>query len=403
MIKKVSFFLAQGLLLSAVNAETIQPRIIDGTDTTPAAHPSYVVVDMGSSMCSGTLIAKQWVLTAAHCLTENDEPISASSINVAIHPSTVSNDIINAGEWVGAETFYRHPQYDFPSHDIGLIKLERAVSSTVATLNNNNGGLVGMNATAVGMGSTTRQYSWQYYTVIDELPSVLQEATIPIISRDYCVADYGDDVPANVICAGTVNHNAADTCSGDSGGPLFINRNGQKLQAGIVSFGSGCGVGSPAAYTDVSQYDSFVRQYVSDVSYSGGGVETISNVTGVWYDPANDGFGFTFMQSNIGLSAIYYGYYNDGAPQWLLTTSTYENDIVKGETFTLPLNTSSDNNGATFTQAPTTASSGTESWGSLSLTFTGCNSATAVLNGIDGTKTLQLVKLVNPKDFSCTE
>jgi secreted trypsin-like serine protease len=44
-----------------------------------------------------------------------------------------------------------------------------------------------------------------------------------------------------------------DTCSGDSGGPMFARQADKRYQIGITSFGRGCGAsGYPGVYTEVN-------------------------------------------------------------------------------------------------------------------------------------------------------
>jgi len=54
-----------------------------------------------------------------------------------------------------------------------------------------------------------------------------------------------------MLCAGRTN---LDTCQGDSGGPLFFKATGGGfIQAGITSWGIGCGAtGFPGVYTRLS-------------------------------------------------------------------------------------------------------------------------------------------------------
>jgi secreted trypsin-like serine protease len=50
---------------------------------------------------------------------------------------------------------------------------------------------------------------------------------------------------------------------GDSGGALVIRRNNAWTQIGVVSFGSpaGCASGSPAAYTRVTAFLTWIRDH----------------------------------------------------------------------------------------------------------------------------------------------
>ena len=54
----------------------------------------------------------------------------------------------------------------------------------------------------------------------------------------------------NMICAGD---GKKDSCQGDSGGPLVVEENSKKYtQIGIVSWGRGCGNGTPGVYTRIT-------------------------------------------------------------------------------------------------------------------------------------------------------
>merc|ERR1712059_143836 len=94
--------------------------------------------------------------------------------------------------------------------------------------------------------------------------AILQKLEIPILSDASCRSKMDGWTPkSNQICAG--GEDGKDSCSGDSGGPLFMKRvpSGEYRPSefstepnyllGIVSFGAKtCGRGKPGVYTRVS-------------------------------------------------------------------------------------------------------------------------------------------------------
>ena len=67
--------------------------------------------------------------------------------------------------------------------------------------------------------------------------------TVQIVSNKSCngLAAYSGAITDQMICAG-FPEGGKDSCQGDSGGPLVVpDQAGGFVQAGIVSFGEGCG------------------------------------------------------------------------------------------------------------------------------------------------------------------
>ena len=48
-----------------------QSRIVGGTNATMAEFPHQVLIYVDGSMCGGSLISSQYVLTAAHCVVDD--------------------------------------------------------------------------------------------------------------------------------------------------------------------------------------------------------------------------------------------------------------------------------------------------------------------------------------------
>ncbi|XP_075851042.1 tryptase gamma isoform X3 [Microcebus murinus] len=94
-------------------------------------------------------------------------------------------------------------------------------------------------------------------------PYSLQEAEVSVVDTDTCRRDYaspgGGSVQPDMLCA----QGPGDACQDDSGGPLVCQMDGYWLQAGVVSWGEGCGrPARPGVYTRVSAYVDWIRRHI---------------------------------------------------------------------------------------------------------------------------------------------
>ncbi|XP_016073126.1 PREDICTED: polyserase-2 [Miniopterus natalensis] len=102
------------------------------------------------------------------------------------------------------------------------------------------------------------------------LPWVLQEVELRLLGEAACQCLYSRPGPFNLtfqllpgmLCAG-YPEGRRDTCQGDSGGPLVCEEHGRWFQAGITSFGFGCGRRNrPGVFTAVAPYEAWIREKV---------------------------------------------------------------------------------------------------------------------------------------------
>jgi hypothetical protein len=121
-----------GALMLAALLATLSSAaaIYGGRDAPPRAFPFmvslYISITGGDhALCGGTLIADQWVLTAAHCLVDE----SATAVDVF-----AGSDLQWQGDRIKAQDWKVHPGYDttFHNNDLALIHLSRAPNVPVA-------------------------------------------------------------------------------------------------------------------------------------------------------------------------------------------------------------------------------------------------------------------------------
>ena len=245
-------------------------KILGGVQAAPGAWPWIAALlyandsnVYSAQFCSGMLIDKSWVLTAAHCV----QGMSAQGIQVAV------------GAWdltafTGSRTPVRsiriHPQFSSTSlyNDIALVELSVPSSIQPITLfsgesvDNTPPSLLGKLVTVLGWGVADSTTSWYY-------PEILRQVSLPVVADSTCNDIYINPVLPSQFCAGYWE--GKDACEGDSGGPAVVQVDGHWVHAGIVSAGVSCQeyFGWYGKYTRTSAYLSFIRQYAPSVVVTG--------------------------------------------------------------------------------------------------------------------------------------
>eukprot|EP00804_Cyclotella_cryptica_P012085 CCRYP_004505-RA/>CCRYP_004505-RA protein AED:0.12 eAED:0.12 QI:0/0/0/1/1/1/2/0/434 len=220
-------------------------RIIGGRETTKGRYTYAVSLqdDVGS-ICGGSLIAPDVVLSAAHCQGV------VSHVVIGRHDLDETN-----GDVVTVDREISHPAYDADStnNDFLLLFLDRPTTANVE--------IVDSAVTVMGWGDTTAD---------DTIATsdVLRFVEVNVMSNADCDASkgtidgfndsYNGRITDQMMCAKDIHQ---DSCQGDSGGPLVILGDeadgGSDVLVGVVSWGIGCANANfPGVYARVSaQYD----------------------------------------------------------------------------------------------------------------------------------------------------
>ena len=263
-MKRLILFLMVVFTLSlrfpSVQAQLIaRPKIVGGTAATMAEFPYQVLVLVNGYVCGGSLIANQYVLTAAHCSVDDfGDPYSANKFRVYAglqnRGSLAKNHLNPYFQQRLVSAVAVHARYDPDSEDfdVAVLKLNAAVTPSVGvkvvklaktSTSFNPLYAAGKMATVSGWGTTTYGGS---------VSNVLRKVQVPMVSTAACNAYYGGGITGRMACAGYAI-GGKDSCQGDSGGPLVTTQGATKIQIGIVSYGVGCALARyPGVYTKVS-------------------------------------------------------------------------------------------------------------------------------------------------------
>ncbi|XP_049643050.1 kallikrein-15 isoform X2 [Suncus etruscus] len=249
------WFLLVPFLLLASAAQGDGDKVIRGAECEPHSQPWQVALfERGRFNCGGSLIAPNWVLSAAHCQTR------FLRVRLGEHNLRLRE---GSEQFRAASKVIPHPGYEPLSHrhDLMLLRLAQParLSKEVRPVAlPKHSPRPGEECVVSGWGlvSNKRQGTTGSSVSKVSLPDTLHCANISIISDAECSSDYPGRLENTMVCAG-VQGGGTDSCEGDSGGPLVC---GGTLQ-GIVSWGDvPCDTTTkPGVYTKVYNYLKWIQ------------------------------------------------------------------------------------------------------------------------------------------------
>jgi Trypsin len=231
--------------------DALEPQIVGGTVTTPGEYPWMAQLNYrGRFSCGGSLVARSWVLTAAHCV--NGRSASDLQIILGDHRRSVTE---GTEQTINVSSVVVHPSYNPATFNNDLALLQLASPATL----NARVGLVEL-GTASLPGTLLRVIGWGTTAEGGVSSDVLRKVTVPRVSSAGCDAAYPGQITGSMFCAG-LPEGLKDSCQGDSGGPIFLPTS--RRLVGLVSWGTGCArPGLYGVYTNLSGFTSWINDYI---------------------------------------------------------------------------------------------------------------------------------------------
>ena len=176
------------VLFYSMQAFSQTPRIVNGQPASIQIYPWIV----NYRNCSGTLIAPQWVLTAAHCFSDFDPNavptlMLGSNNNINLETAAISARAIQ---------IIPHPEYQNYHNDLALIKLAEPINTVpIVTLRAEPNIPDDSKLLTLGWGATAEDSQGE---PIQFSPTLLQ-TRLAIKNNGFCSRHFGPGISDNML------------------------------------------------------------------------------------------------------------------------------------------------------------------------------------------------------------
>lgn len=237
----IAIALLAAIVVPASAAGQPSASVINGDEAAAGAAPFLAFISYRDSIdnraCSGSVVASNVVLTAAHCVLRDGfqaavDPRFFRVVTGNVHYLAEPRTISTVTGFAVAPNFRAEPPLPAPlAGDVAVLILARPISSPPVRLASAKVWSTGTPVVFAGWGESG----------IANAGDVLRTGKGSVQSDSYCVAHFAQHDPSQQICVqDTLEHRYA-ACHGDSGGPLLMTAPGtvdEPLQIGIDSFGT---------------------------------------------------------------------------------------------------------------------------------------------------------------------
>lgn len=253
------------------------PLIFGGHKTARGQYPWLVALyrkkKKGSTefKCGATLVSRNAVITAAHCLKFDSHTMSINEIMIILGKHNL-DDFSEAGsQTMYAKDIIVHPDFmtkdtSFDA-DIAIILLKRPVQYSqyirpLCVFSELVQHFPGETGTVIGWGKDHLEGTIKSY------PSTIE---MSLVSDAVCLRSHESFqyITSNrTFCAG--NANWTGPCNGDSGGPLMFKRGGKWFLKGIVSASPidvethSCDLRTYVVFTDVTKFLTWIKRHIRE-------------------------------------------------------------------------------------------------------------------------------------------
>merc|ERR1711936_831266 len=237
------------------------PYIVNGYEAIKHEYPFMAaLMNRNRQFCGGSLIDEKHVLTAAHCVAHMSK-FDVQNLRVRLGDHNI-RDNDNTSIEKRVKRVIRHIGFSSKTlhNDVAILTMEDAVK-----YNSNIQPICLAAGTSQFVNQRVTVAGWGTLTEGGRQPDELMKVDVDVWTNDRCKNSYGSNAPGGItnhmLCASRPQR---DSCSGDSGGPLF-SCNGACTQIGIVSWGIGCAQSNyPGVYTRITAMKDWISKIVQD-------------------------------------------------------------------------------------------------------------------------------------------